>query len=207
MSGSRFAIVLSIAALLAAVAVVDLGAQPRASVPSAAPPPPPPQGVSRGENFSAKLPAALFASDCTGSGCHRGPQGLAKDKSQSGLSGFLREHYTNSRESASALAAYLLGPTSAMRTPPPQPEPAAPKPRQASRTEEPNKPPAEGATAPTPPSRPHRAEPAPPPPAHPASQRTPPRGRQTTAATPAPELPAAPPAPPPPPPPAFDIFD
>ncbi len=203
MSGSRFVIVLCIAALLGAVVVPDVGAQPRNSVPAAAPPPPLPQGVSRGENFSAKQPAALFASDCTGSGCHRGPQGLAKDKSQSGLSGFLREHYTNSRESASALAAYLLGPTSAMRTPPPQPEPAAPKPRQASRTEEPNKPPAEGATPPTPPSRPHRAEPATP--SAPASQRTP-RGRQTTAATP--ELPAAPPAPPPPPPPpAFDIFD
>lgn len=69
----------------------------------------PPQGTSRGENFSAKPPAALFASDCTGSGCHKGPQGLAKNAGLGGLglAGFLREHYTNSRESAAALANYL----------------------------------------------------------------------------------------------------
>src|SRR3954470_2572561 len=68
---------------------------------------PPPQGVSRGENFSAKPPAQLFASDCTGAGCHKGPQGLAKNAGIGGLAGFLREHYTNSRESAASLAAYL----------------------------------------------------------------------------------------------------
>ena len=39
---------------------------------------PPPQGVSRGENFSAKPPAQLFASDCTWAGCHKGPQGLGR---------------------------------------------------------------------------------------------------------------------------------
>jgi len=68
---------------------------------------PPSQGTSRGENFSAKPPAALFASDCTGSGCHKGPQGLGKNAGIGGLAGFLREHYTNSRESAAALANYL----------------------------------------------------------------------------------------------------
>jgi hypothetical protein len=62
---------------------------------------------SKGENFSAKPPAQLFNSDCTGSGCHKGPQGLAKNYSTGGLASFLREHYTNSRESAAALAAYL----------------------------------------------------------------------------------------------------
>jgi hypothetical protein len=67
----------------------------------------PPQTTSRGENFSAKPPAALFASDCTGSGCHKGPQGLGKNAGIGGLAGFLREHYTNSRESAAALANYL----------------------------------------------------------------------------------------------------
>jgi hypothetical protein len=60
--------------------------------------------TSKGENFSAKPPAALFNSDCTGAGCHKGPQGLAKGQSQGSLAGFLREHYTNSRESAAALA-------------------------------------------------------------------------------------------------------
>jgi len=55
---------------------------------------PPPPATSRGENFSAKPPAALFASDCTGSGCHKGPQGLARNAGPGGLglAGFLREH-------------------------------------------------------------------------------------------------------------------
>jgi hypothetical protein len=68
-----------------------------------------PPATSRGENFSAKPPAALFASDCTGAGCHKGPQGLARNAGPGGLglAGFLREHYTNSRESAAALANYL----------------------------------------------------------------------------------------------------
>src|SRR5260370_23410576 len=69
---------------------------------------PPSQGTSRGENFSAKPPAQLFASDCTGAGCHKGPQGLGKGSvGIGGLSGFLPEHYTNSRESAAPLASYL----------------------------------------------------------------------------------------------------
>jgi hypothetical protein len=48
-----------------------------------------------------KTPAQLFASDCAV--CHKSPQGLAK----SGGEGFLRQHYTASRESAAALAKYL----------------------------------------------------------------------------------------------------
>jgi hypothetical protein len=91
---------------------------------------PPPQGVSRGENFSAKPPAQLFASDCTGAGCHKGPQGLGKNSGIGGLAGFLREHYTNSRESAAALANYLnklpSGPEPReARTPRSKPAPAA----------------------------------------------------------------------------------
>lgn len=85
-------------------AVVCLWTQPPALAQDA---PPPLQGTSRGENFSAKPPAALFASDCTGAGCHKGPQGLGKSVGIGGLAGFLREHYTNSRESAAALANYL----------------------------------------------------------------------------------------------------
>jgi hypothetical protein len=61
-----------------------------------------------GENFSAKPAPALFASDCTGGGCHKGPQGLGKNQTQYGLASFLREHYTNSRESAAALASYIM---------------------------------------------------------------------------------------------------
>ena len=63
---------------------------------------------SKGENYSAgKTPAQLFSSDCTGSGCHSAPQGLAKGRGSGELSNFLREHYTNSRQSADALAKYL----------------------------------------------------------------------------------------------------
>lgn len=92
------------AAVIATAAVFQ--AQPHALAQANTPPS---QGVSRGENFSAKPAPALFASDCTGGGCHRGPQGLAKGRGQAGLASFLREHYTNSRESAAALANYLLG--------------------------------------------------------------------------------------------------
>jgi hypothetical protein len=81
----------------------------------------PPQSSVRGENFSAKPAPALFQSDCTGGGCHKGPQGLVKNHSQSGLASFLREHYTNSRESAAALSNYLLK----LPAGPAQPEPRA----------------------------------------------------------------------------------
>ncbi len=64
---------------------------------------------TQGENYSAMPPAVLFSSDCTGSGCHNGPQGLAKGKSAGTLTDYLRAHYTNSRQSAAALAGYLLG--------------------------------------------------------------------------------------------------
>jgi len=86
----------------AALAVlIGLGAQPCARAQQGEAPP-----ASKGENFSAKPPAQLFASDCTGAGCHKSPQGLAKNQGF-GLASFLREHYTNSRESAAAMAAYL----------------------------------------------------------------------------------------------------
>lgn len=52
-----------------------------------------------------KSPAQLFASNCAI--CHKSPQGLAKAGGILGLDSFLREHYTASKESAVALAAYL----------------------------------------------------------------------------------------------------
>jgi|PersoiStandDraft_1058852.scaffolds.fasta_scaffold10348_2 hypothetical protein len=54
---------------------------------------------------SGKTAAQLFASDCAI--CHKTPQGLAKPGRISGLNDFLRQHYTASRESAAAIAAYL----------------------------------------------------------------------------------------------------
>jgi hypothetical protein len=192
----------------------------------------PPQGVSRGENFSAKPAPALFASDCTGGGCHRGPQGLAKGRGQTGLAGFLREHYTNSRESAASLANYLMGVPSGpapgdartstrqpSQTPPgrgsraaarPDDEtPSAPQRRGAEPAEPPKPaPPARAAARPddeppqATPSGRRTAEPAQTPPKPSARDR---RGRQTTAAPAAAE--PAPPPPAPPPPQQFDIFD
>lgn len=52
-----------------------------------------------------KTAQQLFASDCAI--CHKSPQGLAKGGGLFGLQGFLREHYTASRETANLLARYL----------------------------------------------------------------------------------------------------
>jgi hypothetical protein len=64
--------------------------------------------VAQAQDYSAgKTPAQLFASDC--SGCHKSPQGLAKDGDARSLASFLREHYTSKKESAGALAAFVAG--------------------------------------------------------------------------------------------------
>jgi len=63
--------------------------------------------ASAQENLDAgKTPAQLFASDC--SVCHKSPKGLAKGTNSFSLSGFLRQHYTSSRQNASAIASYLI---------------------------------------------------------------------------------------------------
>jgi hypothetical protein len=60
--------------------------------------------AARAQDLDAgKTPAQLFSSHC--SACHRAPQGLAKRTF--GLTGFLRQHYTSSAATASALAAYV----------------------------------------------------------------------------------------------------
>jgi hypothetical protein len=57
---------------------------------------------------AGKTPAQLFRSDC--GACHRSPNGLVKERGNvSGLTSFLREHYTTKAESAAALAAYVSG--------------------------------------------------------------------------------------------------
>jgi hypothetical protein len=174
-------------AVFCTAAIVALQAQTHAFGQNDTPPP----ATARGENFSAKPAPALFASDCTGAGCHKGPQGLGQ---RAGLAGFLREHYTNSRESAAALASYLASiPAPVERAT----RPAAPpgRARAAARPDE--EPPA---TAPA--SRGRRAA-DPEPPARPARGQ---RGRQATA-TPAPAPSEPPEAPPAPPSQVFDIFD
>jgi hypothetical protein len=73
------------------------------------------------ENFDAgKTPAQLYAADCAI--CHKTPQGLTKGGGVFGLTAFLREHYTASREAAAAIASYLQSvdkgpPAQAKRTP------------------------------------------------------------------------------------------
>lgn len=52
-----------------------------------------------------KSGAQLFASNCVI--CHKSPEGLAKAGGVFGVQGFLREHYTASKETAAVIAAYL----------------------------------------------------------------------------------------------------
>jgi hypothetical protein len=54
---------------------------------------------------SGKSGAQLFAANCAL--CHKSAQALRKSGGLLGLSSFLREHYTSSRESASIIATYL----------------------------------------------------------------------------------------------------
>jgi hypothetical protein len=62
--------------------------------------------VGAQENLdSGKSGAQLYASDCAI--CHKSPQGLAKAGGLLGLSSFLQQHYTASRESAATVAKYL----------------------------------------------------------------------------------------------------
>jgi hypothetical protein len=199
----------SILCIAGMAAILMLWSQPLPAQPDASPP----AGTSRGENFSAKPAPQLFASDCTGAGCHKGPQGLGKNHGQFGLTTFLREHYTNSRQSAAALAEYLLRTPGAAEARNPRNAPNAQSTRAAARPDEvapgSPSPPAGQATRRT--AEPTDAKPTDAKPAPGARNQ---RGRHTTAATPAaapppePTPPAAPPEPPAPPAPKqYDIFD
>jgi hypothetical protein len=86
--------------------------------------------ASAQENLdSGKTPAQLFTSDCAI--CHKTPSGLSKGGKALGgllgLQGFLREHYTASREAAAAIAAYVQA---ADRGPPPAERKRAAKPKE-----------------------------------------------------------------------------
>jgi outer membrane biosynthesis protein TonB len=67
---------------------------------------------------SGKTGAQLYAADCAI--CHKSAQALKKSGGIFGLSSFLREHYTASRESAAAIASYL----DSVASPPAQKKPA-----------------------------------------------------------------------------------
>ncbi|NIK46379.1 hypothetical protein [Variibacter gotjawalensis] len=60
------------------------------------------------QNLDAgKSPQQLFAGNCAA--CHRSAKGLAKSNNTGQVAGFLRQHYTSSREMAGTLAAYVVG--------------------------------------------------------------------------------------------------
>jgi len=93
--------------------------------------------ASAQENLdSGKTPAQLFASDCAI--CHKSPSGLLKSGNAPGrllgLQGFLREHYTASREAAAAIAAYVQAMN---RGPPPAEHKRAAKPKEKAKPGEP----------------------------------------------------------------------
>jgi hypothetical protein len=115
-----------------------------------------------------KSAAQLFASDCAD--CHRNPRAVGNRDNANVLADFLRVHYTASRESAAAIAAYLvaLGPDSRTGSA----RPAAPaRSRPAAAQEQgkasPESQPAAKPAEPTPPTPP---EPVPQAPAAPAGE-------------------------------------
>src|SRR6185437_3466214 len=62
--------------------------------------------VAAQESLDAgKTGPQLFASDCAL--CHKSPQSFAKSGGLFGLSGFLKQHYTASQETANVVAKYL----------------------------------------------------------------------------------------------------
>ena len=188
-------------AVFCAAAIVALQAQTHAFGQAETPS----QSTIRGENFSAKPAPALFASDCTGAGCHKGPQGLAR---RPGLASFLREHYTNSRESATALANYLASlpaavergnrptPPGRVRASPSDDEPpATPPATRGRRTAEPAE------SAPPPAARVQRGQRGRQATGGPSEPAEPPEAPATPTAAPTPSTSPAPPAQ------VFDIFD
>jgi hypothetical protein len=136
-----------------------------------------------------KTPAQLFASDCAE--CHRNPRALAKRDNAYALTGFLRVHYTASRESAAAIANYLvsLGPDPRAAT-----RPSGNRSRPAAAREQGRPNPAasrdQGKSSPAPEGSAKPAEPAPPIPPEPI----PPAPAEHPGTPPASEAPAAPPA-------------
>src|SRR5689334_1438401 len=68
------------------------------------------QGLAQEDLNRGKTAVQLYASDCVD--CHKNPRALGNRDNPGSLSAFLRVHYTASRESAAAIAAYLvsLGP-------------------------------------------------------------------------------------------------
>lgn len=157
------------------------------------------QGLAQEDLNRGKTPAQLFASDCVD--CHKNPRALGNRDNPGPLSDFLRVHYTASRESASAIAAYLvsLGPEPRAARPAgaaARPRPAAAQESNKESNKEPgkesNKESSKDSSKSAPADEPAKpAEAAPAKPAEPAPEKAAP-----PAAEPAPAAPATPAAPP-----------
>lgn len=64
-------------------------------------------GEARAQNLEAgKSPSQIFSGTC--SACHKSARGLLKTVPAGSLPGFLREHYTTSRDMAAVMAGYLV---------------------------------------------------------------------------------------------------
>jgi hypothetical protein len=87
----------------------------------------PGMALAQTDYSAGKTPPQLFASDC--SACHQSPQGLARGRDASTLTGFLRDHYTTRVEWAGVLANYLVGVGGTRPRPAQQPTTGAATPR------------------------------------------------------------------------------
>jgi len=87
----------------------------------------PGMALAQTDYSAGKTPPQLFASDC--SACHQSPQGLARGRDASTLTGFLRDHYTTRVEWAGVLANYLVGVGGTRPRPVQQPTTGAATPR------------------------------------------------------------------------------
>ncbi len=76
-----------------------------------------------------KSPAEIFANACAV--CHKTTRGLANGENSLTLPGFLREHYTASKDQAAALAAYVLASGGSGPAPPAAQKPSTEHPRTA----------------------------------------------------------------------------
>ena len=92
-----------------------------------------------------KSASQIFANACVE--CHKEPRGLARGRSASALTEFLREHYTTNAQQAAQLAAYVLGGRSADTAPASPATQGRPKPAPERASAEEPKPPRQGRTS------------------------------------------------------------
>jgi hypothetical protein len=81
-------------------------------------------GAAHAQNINeGRTPAQMFGAVCAT--CHASPRRLGRQMGAASLAGYLRQHYTTSREQAAALAGYLASFQPAAAQPPSGRRPAA----------------------------------------------------------------------------------